>query len=315
MFANDAVQANLGFVLSQTTHVEATVYQTRYPDIQYPGLIPVDTSANPWVTSVSYYSSDRAGAAQWVSGKAYDIPLVGLNMNKLETPVFMAGLGYDYSLEEVMQAQTLRMNLPNEKAIAARRGYEEFVDRVALVGDAAKGFNGLFNYPGVTTVAAAAGQAGATTWVATANAKTADEKIADFNSALVGGFTDTATTEMADTVVMDWSRYFNLASTPRSAGSDLSILQWLEKNNVASARSGQPITIRGVRGLATAGSGGTSRLIAYRRAPDVLKLHIPMPFQFLPAQVRGLGYEVPGVFRLGGLDIRLPKAVRYLDGI
>ena len=32
-------------------------------------------------------------------------------------------------------------------------------------------------------------------------------------------------------------------------------------------------------------------------------------------QPYGLRYKVPGVFRLGGLDIRLPKEVIYRDGI
>ena len=57
-------------------------------------------------------------------------------------------------------------------------------------------------------------------------------------------------------------------------------------------------------------------MVAYCKAPDVLKMHVPMPFRFLPAWQSGpISFEIPGIFRLGGLDIRLPKAVRYLDGI
>jgi hypothetical protein len=48
----------------------------------------------------------------------------------------------------------------------------------------------------------------------------------------------------------------------------------------------------------------------------VLKMHIPMPHRFLPVWQTGpMFYEVPGIFRLGGLEIRRPKAVRYVDGI
>ena len=57
-------------------------------------------------------------------------------------------------------------------------------------------------------------------------------------------------------------------------------------------------------------------MVAYRRSPEVLKMHVPMPFRFLPAwQVGPILFEVPGIFRLGGVDIRRPKSVRYLDGI
>jgi hypothetical protein len=57
-------------------------------------------------------------------------------------------------------------------------------------------------------------------------------------------------------------------------------------------------------------------MIAYRRDPQVLKLHIPMPHRFLGVYQDGpLHWVVPGVFRLGGLDIRRPLEVKYRDGI
>ena len=69
-------------------------------------------------------------------------------------------------------------------------------------------------------------------------------------------------------------------------------------------------------GVAQRGAAGVARMVAYRRDPSVLKLHIPMPHRFLPVfQPNPLRFEIPGVFRLGGLDIRRPKEVRYGDGI
>ena len=311
LFAQDAMQANLGFVVSQTSHIEAEVYSIKYPDIQYPDLIPVDTSANPYVTSVTYWSMDKVGKAEWVGGKAKDIPLVGLSMQKFETPVYMGGIGYDYGIEEVGQAAMLGMNLGAEKAMAARRAYEEFVDRVSLFGDSAKGFSGLFDYPGVDNSAVAAdGTGSSTTWAS----KTGDQILRDVNDMISGIYTDTLTTEIADTLIMPFARY-NTIATKRLGDTNLTVLEFLRQNNVYTATTGQPLVIRGVRGLETAGAGSTARMVAYRRSPEVLKLHIPMPHQFLPVQVMGLSYEVPGVFRLGGLDIRLPGAVRYRDGL
>jgi hypothetical protein len=43
---------------------------------------------------------------------------------------------------------------------------------------------------------------------------------------------------------------------------------------------------------------------------------MPMPHRFLPIWQTGpIQFEVPGIFRLGGVDLRLPKAMRYLDAI
>ncbi|MBY0298990.1 MAG: DUF2184 domain-containing protein, partial [Methylobacterium sp.] len=50
--------------------------------------------------------------------------------------------------------------------------------------------------------------------------------------------------------------------------------------------------------------------------PTVLKLWMPMPFRFFPAWQTGpWRFDVPGAFRLGGVDIRRPGACRYVDGI
>src|SRR5690606_40125940 len=77
-------QAATGFVISQTTYVERTVNETVYPDIQYPALIPVDTSAHPFAQTVTYYSSDKYGKAGWINGNADDIPLAGTELTQSE---------------------------------------------------------------------------------------------------------------------------------------------------------------------------------------------------------------------------------------
>ncbi|MFC4729099.1 DUF2184 domain-containing protein [Coralloluteibacterium thermophilus] len=300
-------QSALGFVVAQTSIIEPGVYRTVYPDIQYRDLIPVDTSGSEFATSVTYYSADQYGKADWINGNADDIPKAGTTRAMHQTPVHTAGIGYGYGWEEIGRAQLLGINLSNEDAMAARRAAEELVDRVALRGDATKGFTGLFNAAGVTPVAATTGNWPTATPV---------EIVADMNSALLNVFNGTATTAIADTLLLPWSRFFHISTTPMNANSDTTILQWFLANNVFTAATGRQLTVRGIRGLDTAGAGGVARLIAYRNDPQVLKLHMPMPHRFLPVYQSGpLRWDVPGVMRLGGLDVRLPKEVVYIDGI
>lgn len=306
LMTGDAMQANLGFVTSQTAYVEAGVYRMRYPEIQYPGLIPVDYSAPEWIKTVDYYSMDVVGKAEWIADRSNDIPVVGFGREKASTSVYMAGIGYDYGLEEVNQAAMLGMNLPGENAQTARLVYERFVDKVALTGSTEKGFNGLFNYPTVPAVSAPTGG-----W-ATA---TAEQILADFNFGLTGMWNATNEMVMADTVLLPQSKLQLIASRFINANVSETILSFLQRANVYTAQTGRPLTIRGVRGLNAAGALGVARSVYYRNSPEVLKMHIPMRHRFLPVQVVGLTYKVPGIFRLGGLDIRLPKEVRYVDGI
>ena len=309
-FTGDAMQANLGFVVSQIATIEPTVYAIKYPDLRYRGIIPIEAGGNPWAKTVTYYSMDGAGKARWVADRASDIPVVGLQMDKGETTVQLAGIGYDYGIEEVNQARMLGIPLEATKAQLARRISEEMIDRVALEGDSLKGFSGLFNYAGVTAATAPNGAAASPLW---AN-KTADEMAADINLILSGVASGTSYTSVADTILLPLDRLAAMQSK-RLTGISMTALDFVRTSNIYTAQTGQPLTIRGMRGLETAGAGGTARIIAYRNSPDVLKMYVPMPLRFLDVQVQGLRYVVPGIFRLGGLDVRLPKEVRYLDGV
>lgn len=305
-------QAALGFLRSQTSHIETQVNETVYPDIQYPSLIPVDTSAHPWAKTVTFYSSDKFGRADWINGNADDVPLAGTELAKHESAIHMAAVGYSYGYEELEHARMLGANLTADDAMAARRAYEEFVDEVALYGDASKGMTGLFNNGAVTAAAATNGD-----W--TGGSTTPDQILKDFNDGIQLVHTQTNTSAMANTALLPWTRFNHLASTRLGDGSDTTILSYLRQNNIYTATTGQPLLIRGSRRLDEGGvslSPPGARMIAYRRDPMVLKMHIPMPHRFLPVMQDGpLRFVVPGIFRIGGLDIRRPKEVVYIDGI
>lgn len=309
---NDSPQAALGFLVSQTSHIESEVYKIKYPDITYSELIPIDTSANQWARSVTYYSMDGGGRADWISGRARDVPMVDTTRGKHETEVHMAGIGYQYDLEEINQARMLGQNLSADRASFARRAYEEYAEEIAFVGNADKGFSGFFAYPGVFTASAGNNQAATSTlW----SAKTPQEIMKDVNTLLTGVHTSTKTIEMADTLLIPTAQYLDIGTRQIAPESTMTVLDWITTKNVYTMRTGRPITIRGQRELAGKGADGKDRMVAYRRSPEVVKMHIPMALQFLAPQQVVFNFIVPGMFRLGGVDIRLPGAVRYMDGV
>ncbi len=310
----DAQQRSMNFLISQQSIIEPTVYAIKYQEIQYPGLIPVDTSAPEWINSVTYFSMDGVGRAEWFSGKAHDMPNVELTREKFETGVHMAGIGYGYDLEELGKAQLLGMNLTSDKANLARRISEEKIDLVAFSGDTTKGLTGLVNASTPTATQAPADGTGSSRAFAD---KTPDQILRDINSELIGGFTTTLGAIVADTILMPYSVLLALASRRIDSVNQTTIIEWIMKNNAYTLTTGGALTIRGIWGhLDTAGTGASKRMVTYKRSPDVLKMHIPMPFRFFPAWQTGpMRFDVPGVFRLGGVDIKQSKGIRYLDNI
>ncbi|MFK5165256.1 hypothetical protein, partial [Propionibacterium freudenreichii] len=67
--------AVLGFVLSQRTSMETQVMTRPYPEIKYPRMIPLDTSANPYAASVTFFTRDVVGKAKFINASGDDVPM------------------------------------------------------------------------------------------------------------------------------------------------------------------------------------------------------------------------------------------------
>jgi hypothetical protein len=308
-------QAALSFMVQQASYIEAEVYRVQYPDIQYEQLVPIDTAGGDWVKSKTFFSLDRVGAADWLNHYASDVRIADIERGKFEKTIELAGIGYRYSLEEVGQAmQVPGLNLSTERAEAASRASAEFLDNLCLRGDTPKGYEGLVNFASVTAVDAVNDGAGSSrAWTA----KTSDQIMRDINvTGLSAIYTGTLTVEMADTILLPPAHFALIATKRLADNSDVTVLDWVKRYNTYTAVTGRPITIRAVRGLETAGDGSVSRMVLYRNDPQVLKFHLPMPHRFLPVWQTGpIVFDVPGIFRTGGLEIRRPGAMRYVDEI
>lgn len=306
-------QTALGFLEPQFYNLETTVYETKYPEFDYASIVPVVTEGNPWAAGTLFYTSDSTGAAQWMNGGAFDMPYADVQRTQLTAPFYMAAIGYEWNLEEVNRARMTGIDIGADKARGARRVAEQFLWQLATTGNTEKNMTGLFNDANVTAADVAANGSGSSTfWYD----KTPTQILKDINDGISGVYTGTNETEMANTVILPTAIRDYLASTQLSSGSDETILSYLLKNNSYTAETGQPLMVRANRALATADPGGDGRAVVYRRAPDVVRFHLPMPHQFLPPfQKASMVWEVGGVFRTGGTEVRLPKAIRYLDGI
>lgn len=312
-YMRDDFQQALGFLVSQTSYIETAVVRMKYPTLNYRELVPIDTSANEWAKSITFFSIDSVGQADWFNHLAHDVPIADIMRQKHETGIEMAAIGYRYTLEELGLAMQLpNANLTTERAAAARRAYEEMCHMVAIYGDTRKNWKGLINHtlPPVISLGA--------TWAAgiASNLETGIGTVLQtVNSLLVNIWLASETVEMADTLLLPLTS-MNLLSTQQLPHTTMTVLEWIKRNNLYTQETGRELLIRSVRGLDTAGASGGPRAVAYSRDPDVVKMHIPMTHRFLPVWQTGpMIFDVPGIFRMAGLEIRRPAAIRYLDGL
>lgn len=292
-------QAALNFVVSQRSHIESEVLKKPYPAIKYSRLIPVDTSANPFALSVTHFAQDTAGRAKFVNGKGDDVPLVNITGSKFEQTVNMAGVGYSFSLEEIGAAQMMGRNLSIDGADSARLAYEQFVDEVAFLGDTTIGVEGFYNMTGVTTASAGA----------TFAASTPDAVLGIVNTALTSIETTSLGVEVADTIILPLKASAGMERR-LGDGSDTTILDFIMRANRYTRQSGQPLKVEFDWRL-----DALNKMVVYRRDPQVVKMHMPMPLRFIAPQFVNFEVKVLGMFRFAPVNIRRPVAVRYVSGV
>lgn len=303
---------HIAFLESTGAYVQTQAFRIEYGDYQYKRLVRVDTSAYEFAKTILHYSMDNYGQAQFLAVDPDDFPFVDMTRNQHEVTVHTAGIGYRYSYEEIGLALQLGQNPSAEGAMTARANYEEMIDRVFLNGSPQMGWDSFLNHSQIPRANAPRRTAASTQWVD----KGGDEIVADINDAITGTWLDTLQVRAADTIVLPPNHYNLIATKRLSPDVNVTILEYLMRANTYTAQSGgMPLNIQYCRGLETAGENGTARMIAYQNNMDVLRFHLPMPLRWLPMQMRNAHYCYPGIFRMGGLEIRLPIACRYMDGI
>lgn len=290
----------LSFVAGQSEHILAEVMTRAFPEITYARDIPVDVSAPEWSAAVSFISKSEVGQATLIGSAADDLPFANIQRDKHTVAIKMAAIGYQFTIEEIGQAQMMGLDLPADGAAAARKAYEQFMDDLAYVGhpDVGKG-EGLYTLTGIGSSAAA------TPWAAVASA---DAILDDVNALLAGVYEDSKGVETANVLHVPLATFGLLARTRLSEHSDTTVLNHIQATNVFTAMTGAALEIRGDRRLG-------DKVVVYRKDPDVLRLHLPMPLKFLEPQAENLHVSVPGMFRTSGLEIRRPGAIRELTGI
>lgn len=304
-------QAALSFLVNQLSYVEPELYRIRYPSFDFASLVPVDTSAPEWIKMIEFFSIDTVGQAKWQAGGADDIPKADIVRDRGSHSIYLAAIGYGYTLEELSTAQYMGFQLTTEKGDAAQRAYNIFMYNVAIFGDTEKNLKGIANQSSVTAGNVAADGTGSSTyWVD----KTPTQIIRDLNDLVSGVNTDSNGVEWADTILLPYSAFWYIASTLMSSGSDTTILSFFMENNALTRTTGRRLVIQPLRGLENAAASNKGRAVAYQRDPSVLKLHLPMPHRFLPPfQTGPLRWDIPGIFRTGGVEVRRPGSMRYAD--
>lgn len=299
------VDDGLAFFISQLSSVEAKIYEAKYRSIVYKEFVPIDTSQPDWVDTVTYISYDAVTVGKFIGANAKDLPQSDINASKSTIPVFYGGNSYGYSLDELRKSQQLRIPLDTTKGRTSLRGFEEHAQRVAFSGDADRGITGLFNNANVQLANS----------LFDFSAGTGQAAVSYMNAVLLAIWQNSAETHMGNVFVLDSDNWAIISEKRMDSGTDTTVLEYFKKNNLYTARTNQPLTIKSNFELKTAGAGGVPRMMAYELNDENLVMHMPMPWRSLAPQPIGLRIEIPAEYKFGGVEFRYPGSAAYHDNV
>lgn len=317
-------QAQLGFLIGNLTYIEQEVLRQPYAEIKYPRVLNVDTSAPDYIESIGFKVLDYKGEPAPIGDLSHDFPLAEIASKIGGVDVVQAGLGYTYTQIEVGKAMEMAnaqgfggaINYLAEKPIATRTLTEQWLDRVAMVGDArwtSLATGGLIKYPGVPVLATGTLLGGANKTFAQILAETPDAAASDMltllNNLILQVYSVQTNSIFRPTHILLPLKQYGQLTTFRIPNTSETLISYLER--VLN------ITFEPILQLAGAGVGGTDRMMAYTKNAQFAKFHLPMPFTLnapIPSH-GGLRFEAAGVVRTAGTELRVPMSHAYVDGI
>lgn len=299
------------FFQRQLEYIEAQTYDHLYPELEARSCFGVDTSGGPAVTSLTYRSFNFAGKAKVINAKATDLPKPNIKGVEVTIPVRTVGVSYDYTVSEVNAAIHTGLPLEARKAMAATRGYEQFVNNATWYGDKESGIVGFFQNPDITQADAAPGKDGSTEWTK----KEPKEILADLAGVVSTMYASTLKIMKPDEIWLPVERHQYIMNLPRSDQSDKTVLQYFTDNNqFINSRD----KVKGLNALAGMGKNGTECMVVVAKSANGLptfRLREPFPLTWLPLQLHNMTWEIPGYGRFAGFQAMYPDAITIVSGI
>lgn len=293
------------FLERQLDSIKTQTYDVKFAELKARKLIPVSSEADEGAERIFYRQYNQSGFAKIMHNYASDSPRADVIAAEFSTVVQSLGASYGYNIQELRAAVYSNVPLEQRKANAARRSIAQLENKLAFFGDEEACLQGFFTGQNIpVAILPADGAGNSVLWTS----KTPEQIIRDLNLIANSVAEQSLGVEIADTLLMPLESYNLISSTPRSANSDTTILNYFLQNNPYIKE------VEWVNELKGAGAGATKRMVAYRRDPEVLTMEVPMDFQQLELERRGREFVIECDERFAGVLIYYPLAIAFADG-
>lgn len=309
--------------LDQTLHEPlAAISWDRDIDLREDVTIADDVSS---FTLSTYASAGGLGTGQGIgNGKAWigkttdQVTGVSVDIAKLPFPLTPWGIEIKYTIFELESAAKIGRPIDQQKYNGMKLKHDMDIDEQVYIGDTANGATGLLNNTLVTNVNnLPVGGGGSSLW----STKTPDEVLADFNFAIQSVWSAAAWAKIPNKVLIPPAQFGALSTAKVSNAGNVSVLKYIEDNNVVNASGKGKLDIQPCKWNIGAGVGGTigtsngkDRMLIYTQDKDLVRFPMTL-LQRTPVQYESIYHKTTYFCKLGVVEVVYPETIGYFDGL
>jgi hypothetical protein len=253
----------------------------------------------------------------WIGKVTNQVSGVGIDINKITNPLTPWGLELKYTILELESAAKIGRPIDQQKYAGLQLKHQMDIDEQVYFGDTNIGATGLVNHTLVTNINnVVAGAGGSPLWTQ----KTPDEILNDVNSALVSVWTASAYAVIPSRLLLPPAQFGYISTQKVSLAGNMSILKYLQENNLLTTSGRGKIDIFPLKWLVGAGAGGTigtavpDRMVVYSKDKNYIRYPMTL-LQRTPIQYDSIYHKTTYFCRLGNVECVYPETVGYFDGL
>ena len=291
------------FIANELRDLDPRLFEVLYGTLEAANVIPMKTDIAPGAVTYSYVVLDKTGTAKRIVNYAEDLPRSDASKREVTVKFHNYGASCEWTVQD-LRASQMRFGgagIDTVRADAMARALAEKMDYVIHFGDSEVGLTGFANNADVPVISPITGN-----WTTATAAEIAEDLFYIERSII----TSTLGIYKPNVLLLDIDSYGIVSTKPWGETPTETVLSFFLKNS-QSIKKVMPMPR-----LATADVAGTGpRAIAGAFLPEVLEALVPIPFETIPIQERNLSFVLNGTCRLGGVAVRHPLAMGYMDGI
>jgi len=307
----EALTAAFGLLSNNLQAIQGQSDEILYRSFVVKEFIPINTSLPEGVTSKSINIVSKHGKSKFINKDGSNVERAEASVNRVSFPISYGGIVASWSLQELRESIFMGIPLGTTTIQAAIDACNNHIQDVAFTGDTDSKFTGLLNSASVPVYGSS---------VPNFLTASGDDLVAFINQ-LISAIGN-ATKEIFyrefrrnDLIVALPTLAFDGLGRRLSSTSERTIMDYISKQNVWTARTGKSLVFKSLPEATGMGASGSDRLVVYPMDSRVLEMDMPIAPRTTRVINEAYSVNAPYEYSISALNVKRGSLMFYADGV